>query len=662
MIELLAPGGAFEATVPHYEDRPEQRRMAQAVAEALDLERALIVEAGTGTGKTLAYLLPALMAGKRVVVSTGTRTLQEQLAYRDIPLLRELAPRPFQAVVLKGVSNYLCRRKFNERWGQQLRLPMADREGDIQDALLQRIANWALDTPSGDRAEVTDIADHEPVWRDVTVDAEARLGPRCPFFDTCFVSSARRRAASADLIIVNHHLFFADLALRDSAPGARVLPDYDAVVFDEAHQLEGIITEHFGIAVSTGRFARLARSAKELLGRGLDHPEKFSHDLLDQLQRTSEQFFARVREGLPDSADGERIELPAELFHDPQRTQAWFDVDTALDELSQHVLFFAEGADERDRVEEAHGVARQIGSTRDALARFCEEELTRTNSFVYWAAADKHGVQLRGAPVEIDRVLDDQLKQGTPLIFTSATLSTSGSLTYTRQRLGLDEERVDELVVESPFDYSKQAMLYIARDLADPREPSFPSGSCKRIEELLEITKGHAFLLFTSHRALRDAVTRLRPRLDYPLFIQGEQPRASLLEQFRCTKNAVLFGTGSFWEGVDVPGDALSLVVIDKLPFAVPSDPLTAARMRRIEERGGVAFRDYQLPQAALALKQGFGRLIRRRDDRGIVAVLDNRIVTKTYGRVFTDTLPTGVRRTSALELVRRWWSATETS
>jgi len=661
MIEMLSPGGAFAAAMPHYEDRPEQRRMAEAVANALDLERALIVEAGTGTGKTLAYLLPALMSGKRVVISTGTRTLQEQLANRDIPLLRELAPRPFEAVVLKGVSNYLCRRRFQERWGHQLGLPMVDRQRDANESLLERMATWANDTPTGDRAEIIDIADDNPIWKQVTVDSESRLGPRCPFNDSCFVSNARRKAANADLIIVNHHLFFADLALRDSAPGARVLPDYDAVIFDEAHQLEDIITSHFGISVSTAKFARLARSVRELLGRELEEPEKFNHTLLDQLQRTSDAFFAEVRSGLPAVPEGERIELPAELFHDTERTQAWFDLDTALDEISQHVLFYAECAD-KDQVESAHGLARQFSSVRDALARFCEEEVTSSNSFVYWADVDKHSVQLRGAPVEIDRVLDGQLKRGTPLVFTSATLSTSSNLDYVRQRLGLDEDRVDDLVVDSPFDYASQAMFYIARDLPDPREPAFGKESCDRIEQLLAITEGRAFALFTSHRALRDAVRRLRPKLPYKLFVQGEQARASLLEQFRRTDKAVLFGTGSFWEGVDVPGDALSLVIIDKLPFAVPSDPLTAARMRIIEERGGGAFRDYQLPQAALALKQGFGRLIRRRDDRGIVAVLDNRLVTKTYGRVFVNTLPGGVRRTSALELVRRWWRNDEAS
>jgi len=657
MIDLLAPGGAFEATADHYEDRPQQRRMARAVATALELDRALIVEAGTGTGKTLAYLLPALLSGKRVIISTGTRTLQEQLADRDVELLRQIVGRPFEVVVLKGVSNYLCQRRFHDRWTQQLRLPMVDRADDAAQAVLERIATWAKDTPTGDRAELTDIADNHPLWREVTVDADERLGPRCPHFDRCFVAAARRRAARADLIIVNHHLYFADLALRDAAPGARVLPDYDAVIFDEAHQLEEIITSHFGIQVSTGRFKRLARAAKTLLERREQDHGRRTGALFDRLDASQTEFFTRVRAGLPALVDGERVELPAELFREAQRTQAWFDLDNALDDLGQHLVFFAEVAGDKDTADEAHAVARQISRDRDALARFCEQELSDTETFVYWASAERTGVQLRGAPAEIDHVLQRQLGRGAPLVFTSATMSISGRLDHMRERLGLDELRVDELVVPSPFDYASQAMLYIARDLPDPREPSFGPQSWQRIEELLAITEGRAFVLFTSHRALRAAAQRLQ-RLDYPLFVQGRQPRAALLEQFRRTERAVLLGTGSFWDGVDVPGDALSLVIIDKLPFGVPTDPLTAARMRKIEERGGGAFRDYLLPQAALALKQGFGRLIRRRDVRGIVAVLDNRMVTKTYGRVFVDTLPAGVRRTCALQLVRRFWGA----
>jgi ATP-dependent DNA helicase DinG len=638
---VLAPGGGLARTIPHYEDRPEQRAMSAAVARALDDGRPLLVEAGTGTGKTLAYLVPALGSGKRVVISTGTRTLQDQIARHDLPLLRTLIGRPFTAVVLKGVSNYLCRRRMVEAL-RGLRLAPE----------LPALAEWADDTETGDRAEVEWLADDAPVWSEVTITPDTRLGARCPYFESCFVTLARRRADKADLILVNHHLYVADLALRAAAPGARVLPDHDAVVFDEAHQLEDVITEHFGARVSTVRLAQLVRDARHVLA---------GDDLAAGVDRAGIALFARAREALlAAAADAGRVPLPADLLTGGDRQEAWFRLDHALEELARHADLAAEPAPDEDvddasRREQAAAIARRARAFRDDLATVAEQ---REASHVFWGELRAASTFLCASPVDVADLVRRHVVHGAAVpVLTSATLTAAGSFAYTRARLGLDPDDVDELAVASPFDYARQAILYVPRDLPAPSEPGFVAAACARIAELVALTRGRAFCLFTSHRALHGARAGLAD-LPYPLLVQGTEPRATLIERFRGTPGAVLLGTGSFWEGVDVPGDALSLVVIDKLPFAPHTDPLIAARMRKVTERGGDPFVEVQLPAAAISLKQGFGRLIRRRDDRGIVAVLDGRIVSRHYGSTFMASLPAGLPRTSALEQVRRWWAA----
>ncbi len=649
MSELLAPGGALAAALSDYEDRPEQRAMAEAVARALSTGRSLLVEAGTGTGKTFAYLVPALASGMRVVVLTGTRTLQEQIARHDLPRLERMLGRRLEAVTLKGVGNYLCRRRLHGL--------LAEPDGKLGgDPDLAAVIAWARATASGDRAELTSVADRAPVWQKVTTTPEARLGARCPHAERCFVSAARKAAERADLILVNHHLFFADLALRAAHPGARVLPEHDAVIFDEAHQLEDVITEHMGIHVSTGRLAAWLRDVEAALAPG--GPllvSRASRGFVDGAARCANELMRRLGARIAErAADGDRVELPPDTFGG-EVEEAWLALDTALDEAGAHLEATAAETNP-DAGEPLRGLARRAERIRDDMATLAEGS---EGDLLTWGEARAGAVTVRASPIAVDRVLREHVAGAKPVVMTSATLRTAGRFDYARERLGLDEDLADELALASPFDYATQALLYIARDLPEPREPDFAAAAAARVAELLAITAGRAFVLFTTHRVLADVSARLARLVDYPLMVQGKRSRAGLLDDFRRTDGAVLCATGGFWEGVDIPGDALSQVIIDKLPFAPPTDPLVGARMRRIEELGGDPFARYQLPQAALALQQGFGRLIRRRGDRGLLTILDNRIVTRRYGQVFLHSLPEALPRTSSIERARRWWSGT---
>jgi ATP-dependent DNA helicase DinG len=657
---VLGPGGVLAEAFPGYEHRPQQLAMAHAVGRALHEQRALLVEAGTGTGKTLAYLVPAILSQKRIVVSTGTRHLQEQIHDKDIPLLRDTLGLPVEVAMLKGISNYLCRRRFAE-------LP------DASDPDLVQIAKWAAVTKSGDRAELAAVPDESPAWRQVTTTPDARLGPRCPFFERCFVTQARRAAAKAQIVIVNHHLFFADLALRAAYPGAAVLPPYEAVIFDEAHQIEDVATEHFGLGVSTLRLMSLVRDAKKALTtldlRATHDDKADAHAaalMIANLEQRGENFFAALRARLLDAGaqNDVRLALPPDLFDEAGgRRDAWFKLDAALEEIGAHAdrraYQIARDPDSEDEDhEDAAAVGRRARTFREDLGELAEAGAGAARRHVRWGEVRGRGVLLHASPIDVAPLLREAvLGQVESAVFTSATLTAGGEFVYARERLGLPEDDAEALAVDSPFDYGRQAMLYLPRDLPAPQEPGFAEAAIARTAELCAVTGGRAFVLYTSHRALRHAAATLRPRLPFPVLVQGEAPRAALLEQFRTTAGAVLLATSSFWEGVDVPGDALSLVIIEKLPFAAPDDPITAARVDRLSERGSDAFREYQVPRAAIALKQGFGRLIRRKDDRGIVAILDHRILSKGYGRLFLASLPPAAR-TSALEQVRRWWAS----
>ena len=634
--QILGPGGNLARALAGFEDRPEQRRMADAVAAAIEDERPLLVEAGTGTGKTLAYLVPAALSGKRVVVSTGTRALQEQLIAQDLPLAEAALGRPIKAAVLKGVSNYLCRRKAS---ALELQLPLEPE--------LEAIRDWMLWTETGDRAEMAALGTDSHWWELVTTSPESRLGPKCPHHEQCFVTRARRAADKAEIVIVNHHLFFADLALRGSSPGGRVLPDYDAVVFDEAHLLEDVMTEHFGFGVST---VRLALFCKDLGGAGLE---------TGAIERTAGHFFAAVRGALGALLLDGKVAMPDGLFADPDLKEAWFELDGALE--GAEIAAKAAGARaEEEKREEWEAMARRAAGVRAALSNLAEPDRESTKRAVRWGEARGGGLFLRAAPIDVSDILRERVLPAVPAaVFTSATLTSARRFTYVRERLGLAPDACDELHLDSPFDYARQAMLYVPRDLPPPGEPGFTAAACARAADLCRLSDGRAFILFTSHRALREASAILPALLPFPLLVQGQAPPPVLLERFRAAPS-VLLATGTFWAGVDVPGSALSLVVMDKLPFASPGDPLVAARGDALEAAGRDPFAELSVPQAALAFRQGFGRLIRRRDDRGIVAVLDGRIVQKRYGQSFLSSLPPDLPRTSAIEVLRRWWDGVE--
>ena len=500
---LLGPGGLLAGALPGWEDRPEQRTMADAVEAALcgADPHPLLVEAGTGTGKTLAYLLPAALSGRKVIISTGTRALQEQLTRHDIPLAEKALGRPIASAVLKGVSNYVCRRRAG-----QLGLARVSPE-------LDAIRAWLLSTETGDRSEMGELGEDSPWWQELTTTPEGRLGPKCPHHEACFVTRARRAAEKADLIVVNHHLFFADLALRGSAPGARVLPDYDAVVFDEAHLLEDVMTEHFGFGVSTVKVGLLAR---ELGGRGVAS---------DSLQRSAADFFGEVSRQLGAALRETRIALPEGLFADASLQAAWFGLDGALEAAEVRCAAAAEDQDEPDEVrEEWAALSRRGAALRTALANLAEGDAgggpavaasgagaaVRAPRFVKWAEARAGHVYLKAAPIDVSRILGERVLSGVPAaVMTSATLTCAGSFRYLRDRLGLGPEAVEQLRVDSPFDYSRQALLYVARDLPAPGDASFVEAACRRIAELVAVTGGGAFALFTSHRALREAERRM---------------------------------------------------------------------------------------------------------------------------------------------------------
>lgn len=660
---ILAPGRALAEAIEGYEDRPGQRRLADAIGEALEGQRPLLAEAGTGTGKTLAYLAPAARSGKRVVISTGTRALQDQIAAEDLPTLERALGRPVNAATLKGVSNYLCLRRYR-------RALAGAGAGAGRAAALARVAAWAGRTEDGDAARDLDIAESDPVWPLITTDAEGRLGPRCPHYDACFVTRARRRADEAELIFVSHHLFVADLALQSEGAGAGILPRYDAVIFDEAHQLEDVLTEHFGVAIGSGALSRLSRDVREHAGALADSvaDERAAVALAAELEDASEALwraaraFAAPAGPLSSGRAGSARAEPRRAEIDPARfgERAEAELGAAQDALAAIAARAARRAGEDDSetahesAEIADSLARRAGRHRRALDLLSREPV---EGYAYWAETRADRVRLGASPIDVSEVLRERLVPVTPaVVLTSATLRAGGDFRYTRERLGLEEDLADDVAVPSPFDFASQALLYVPRDLPEPGDGGFARACAARLAELATITGGRALGLFTSHRALREAAAELRARSPLPCLVQGEAPRARILNEFRDAPEAIVCATGSFWEGIDLPGDTLSLVVIDKIPFASPADPMAAARIRALERRGVDPFRAYQIPRAALALKQGFGRLIRRRGDRGIAAVLDRRLVTRSYGRALVGALPDDLPRTSHIERVRAWW------
>jgi ATP-dependent DNA helicase DinG len=632
--EFFAPGGILARSALPYEYRPGQLQMAKAVERALEEHRHLIVEAGTGTGKTLAYLLPALRTGQRVIVSTGTKALQDQLYFRDVPFLETLVGE-LRVCYMKGRANYLCRHKLVALRNE----PILSGLEEIDQ--YRQIAEWEQTTETGDRSEIAGLPESSALWQKLDARTEACLGSTCPDYHRCFITEMRRKALESDIIIVNHHLFFADLSVKreaEGAPDAGILPEAAAVVFDEAHELEDVASSYFGLSVSNIRFEELARDTDVLLRgkQGADHIPAQTQQLRDRAR----MFFA----GLPMSGDGRQPFTNREEFLESSG-DLYLAVRTTLQRLESEM----EGL---KAVEEAPGLKKRVARLRSEFEFLLE---SNASNMVYWmerrislASTSLHRSAGRSAsrttflqatPIDVSELLSELVFDQIPtVILTSATLTVQGGFEHIRKRLGLSEAR--ELVVPSHFQYGEQALLYLPPEMPDPRDPEFPEAAARCIQRVLEITRGRAFCLFTSYAQMRDLYERLLPELDFPILLHGTAPRKTLLEQFRKTPNAVLFGTSSFWQGVDVQGEALSCVIIDRLPFSVPSDPVVSARMKAIEEAGGKPFFDYQVPTAVLTLKQGFGRLIRSLEDRGVLVLLDPRIRRQRYGQTFLASLP----------------------
>lgn len=684
---ILGDGGALAKALRGYESRPEQLSMAIAVEKALADSSVLLVEAGTGTGKSLAYLVPAAKSGMRVVVSTATKALGEQIVQRDLPTLAKLGLRPSVALV-KGLSNYVCLRRLDEH--RRAIVSGAARPDPHMDAVVR----WVEDTASGDRSDLEWVPDDAPIWREVTASSDTRIGAKCRFYEQCFVTRMRRRADAAQIIVTNHHLFCADLALRSSNFGAQVLPDYDAVIFDEAHALEEVATEFFGVRITRARAETLVRDASrafEAAGFFVDPTRQHAigRILADILSANLDLFTLLPRSGARASGfgatdtlertmsnvgrvvlDGAAIEGP---FGDAARA-----LSAALTRLSESLRDFVGGGDA------LLSVARRTQALRDALVMVLDA--ANPAQVVYGEPDARGGGAIGVSPIEVGPLLRERLwAKRCAVVLTSATLcsktppvssvspansaATSASaeaapkvtqgaegFMFVRMRLGVPKEAV-ELALPSPFDYGAQSALYVPRKIPEPRDEEYFEAATREIMKLVNITRGGAFVLCTSHRQMKAFAGELRRKWKYPSFVQGEAPKQALLSRFRAAGDGVLFATSSFWEGVDVPGRALRLVVIDKLPFEAPTDPVVAARIARLKERGGEPFVSFQVPVATLALKQGFGRLIRTRSDAGIVAILDKRLLTKGYGRTMLEALPPASRCNSIEELQAFWES-----
>jgi ATP-dependent DNA helicase DinG len=648
--KVFGEGGLVARFHENYEYRGGQIQMAEQVEKALATKKHLIVEAGTGTGKTLAYLVPAIAAAlgqkKKIIISTGTKNLQEQLMEKDIPFLQKILPRKFTAEYMKGRSNYACLYRVKKAEHQ----PILEGLDEIDH--FRVVSNWIHETNYGDRRELTDLPENLSFWNRVNARSDICIGQKCPDFEPCFVTRMRNRANDADIVVVNHHLFFADLSVRGSQFG-KVIPDYGAVIFDEAHLIEDIASDYFGFQVSNFQIDELVRDTDNLpIGDAVVTRDLTK--LAAKIMGLADQFWLRFRQA---KSDG-RFPLLADAFS--HRTtqgnmkptplgEAYHALDNSLASLENLLLKFAED------MPEAESMLRRTRQTRFDLD-FVVTQAER--NYVYWLERRGKGIFLRASPVDVSELLREKLfDKVESCILTSATMSSSGSFNFVRERLGLDTLKTSGFTAESSFDYEKQAILYLPKAMPDPRSPEFTQLAAAEIVKIISVTKGHAFVLCTSNQSMTALYELVSSRVNFPCFLQGTMSKTGLLERFRETPNAVLFATASFWQGVDVQGEQLSCVIIDKLPFAVPTDPIVAARSRFIDENGGRSFSDYSIPQAVISLKQGIGRLIRSRTDRGVIAILDPRIRTKPYGREFLTSLPR-MRITNELSEVEKVFPA----
>ena len=632
MEEVFGPDGLIAKAHPEYEYRPGQIQMAQAVMRAFEEKRHLIVEAGTGTGKTLAYLVPAVAAALggngRVIVSTGTKNLQEQLMEKDIPFLQSILPKRFAATYMKGRSNYVCL----NRLGRAQSAPVL--EGLEEVDYFEEVTHWSTESETGDRAELANLPESLSFWRHIDARSETCLGQKCPEFDPCFITRMRNRAQESDIVVVNHHLFFADLSLRNGNYGS-VLPDYTAVILDEAHLIEDVASEYFGSQVSNYQIDDLVRDLGTIPIDDVELDQELTRSVA-RMARFADDFWMGFRDGRGEegrypiipgtfarrNAHGEfEATRLGELYSILENAIA--RVETTLDAL-------------QEKPPEIEALIRRLRQIRFDL----EFIVTGPDKkFVYWLERRGRGVFLRASPIDVAGLLQDKLFDEVPtVVLTSATLSSGGNFAFIRDRLGLDA--AEDLIAESTFDYQRQAILYLPPAMPDPRSREWQSAAVEEVIKILNATEGRAFVLSTSLAGMQSLFENVWTEIDYPCLVQGSASKGQLLKRFRETPNAVLFATSSFWQGVDVRGEQLSCVIIDKLPFAVPTDPLVAARQRYIEDSGGSSFYQYSVPQAIIALKQGLGRLIRSTTDRGVLAVLDPRLRTKGYGRTFLQSLP----------------------
>lgn len=612
-----------------YEFRAGQVEMASRITAAFEEKKHLVVEAGTGTGKTLAYLVPAIDQAvrnrRRIVISTGTKNLQEQLMEKDIPFLQQILPHKFAAAYMKGRGNYACLYRIHQAGDQ----PVLDGMDDIDH--FREIVEWVKSTTIGDRAELTYLPENLGFWNRINARGDVCIGQKCPDYEPCFITRMRARAEAAEIVIVNHHLFFADLAVRGGQFG-KVIPDYDAVIFDEAHLIEDVAAEYFGTQVSNFRLDELVKDAVALA-----IPDAIAAagvgKAAAKVAGLSEQFWARFTMGR--GAEGRYPLLPG-TFHNVDTAtaagEAYAAVDDALQRLEADVDVFS------DKMPEAESLVRRIRQTRFDLDFIVKQA---DGNFVYWMERRGRGIYLQASPVDVADLLREKLfKDLDTCILTSATLSSNGSFNFIRDRLGLDRAKTTTFIAPSSFDHERQALLYLPKAMPDPRAPEFTSIAASEIVRVTNVTQGHAFVLCTSNSSMTALYELVSSRTSYPCLLQGTMSKTGLLDKFRSTPNAILFATAGFWQGIDVRGEQLSCVIIDKLPFAVPTDPVVQARAKFIDENGGRSFFDYSVPQAVISLKQGIGRLIRSRTDRGVIAILDPRLRTKSYGRDFLASLP----------------------
>lgn len=631
--KAFAQNGPIAKKLGRYEKRQSQVALANAVESVMEQGGVLLGEAGTGTGKTLAYLVPAILNGNKIVISTGTKNLQEQIYFRDLEFLKDALRLQLRTAYLKGQDNYLCRTRLHSfvRSPKCLSYPSQD---------VARITQWANLTQTGDRMELEELTDDAPIWREICSTRETRIGARCPFFDECFVTRARRIAMSADLVVVNHHLYFADLATR--MQGGAILPNHETVIFDEAHLVEDIATEFFSTKVSSLRSKRAVTDAVAAISAlGL------RDDMYEKQRKTMSKQIIQLASNLFDMFKGTKGRHGLEnAVIDAAHNSLYHKLDTAMESFVL-TLKALEGQDEA-----IDHCTHRIEKLRNDFAEILE---SNDNRYVYWADTQNRTVILGASPIDVSSYFRNEvLFKRETVVFCSATLSTDSNFSFFKSRLGIDFE-TSELVLDAPFDYSTQARLYIPNSRIEPRSEEFTHFACDEIYSLLSLTKGGTLVLCTSVRNMNAIYDNISSRWFGPVYKQGDAPKFSLIEQFLRDSASVLVATTSFWQGVDIPGDALRLVVIDKLPFSSPSDPVTSARIDHLNSQNKNAFIEYQVPQAAITLKQGFGRLIRTAYDRGIVAILDSRLHTKRYAASFIRSLPPAPMVTD-FESLNKWW------